>query len=769
VKKIFVLSTEGYIIKINNKPVESRELMSIDFNGRNLTVSFFAPKKLLFNLESPLMTEYGEQDNDENQLVFVEIECENIEAKMKNPNSDKVLLQVEIKVAKIMHLKNNNSIEQRIFGFQTISFVIVDNEHKIKCFMDVFYNRYKMRERMSLDENNSLLEQESLMSYNTNASMLSNVNDTLPPRNYIKIECPQQTEPLDLRINIKDDKKLCKQTESKAIKTIDKSKDAKIMKNQKSAKVEVKVAQKVPAKRGRKPTAVKVSSATQEPQPTRPKRQSAKKINYKDQFDLPASEEMPSYREFIHKKREERSMASQISKVAANDQEDDEEEEEEQFVPKPQAKIVKKLDLKTKPTVTSTAIVNVERRQKRSRHEAFKNDDVFDFPRAPLKQVQANSKKSPPKKPESVRKITQLAVAPLKRLKTYEDKDEDDDMDVDTYDSNQDNKVVVKNENTRFQPKDQVSEFLRSRHLESWSHNVRKIAQQGKIEKQQENTQQAKRQPEELPPYVASKPNQISFVHPSEIQAIAKKRRLAMENIDCNTTTSSSKQMRIAEWIEKSSSQLNIGVEMDVNITDNSQNEESDEQIDVVSEPDKTDHQYYASSLSQAESDSNVKMKHHVIHFDSSFNPFAVFRERSLSVVGKFKSNFEKVTRRKKELDKDCDPVIKKLAESHLVRVQEAKVQFNTVMQLNKHYMAAKGKLVEALEDKEESSKKLKVVLGKRRHLYNSSKQTQFKELTRIRQEVNETRDGLKQEIWREYVDDVHKKMLNSFKEAMEI
>jgi hypothetical protein len=57
------------------------------------------------------------------------------------------------------------------------SHFMVDIESKIKCFLDVFYNRYNTRERMSLDGNNSIHEQESLMSYKTNASKLSDAND----------------------------------------------------------------------------------------------------------------------------------------------------------------------------------------------------------------------------------------------------------------------------------------------------------------------------------------------------------------------------------------------------------------------------------------------------------------------------------------------------------------------------------------------------------------------------------------------------------------
>jgi cell shape-determining protein MreC len=126
-----------------------------------------------------------------------------------------------------------------------------------------------------------------------------------------------------------------------------------------------------------------------------------------------------------------------------------------------------------------------------------------------------------------------------------------------------------------------------------------------------------------------------------------------------------------------------------------------------------------------------------------------------------------KITQQKEARADESDPVIMQMASNHLELVQEVKNQVNQVLQLNKRYNAAKGKLVDVLKKKDESSKELKAVLAKRRQLYANKKH--LKELVKMRKEVKEAHESLKQDIWREYVDGVHKKMFNSFKKAFEI
>jgi len=164
--------------------------------------------------------------------------------------------------------------------------------------------------------------------------------------------------------------------------------------------------QKAPAKRGgRKPSAAEKPSATT----SRPKRQSVKKVNYNE--DIPkATEKMPSYRDFMAKKREERSMATQSVET---------QNEEEEFVTqKSQNKPTKRVAMKVP--------IKQESSPKRNRADALDGDE-YDFPpREPLKDVKTNVKKSPKVASKGTAKnnVNVKSASRKSRLDTF-------DMDID--------------------------------------------------------------------------------------------------------------------------------------------------------------------------------------------------------------------------------------------------------------------------------------------------------------------------------------------------
>ncbi|KAG5681892.1 hypothetical protein PVAND_011298 [Polypedilum vanderplanki] len=823
VKKIFILSTEGYLVKINDKPVENNELMCIDFNGRNLTISFFAPKKMFFNLNTQLLTEYGAQDTDENQMVFVEIECDNIEATIKKPNCDKVFLQIEISVAKIMHIKSSNNFEQKIFGLQTIAFVMVDTEAKVKCFLDMFYNRFKSRDRMPFDENNSLVDQESLMSYKTNASMLSNIVPPMFPMNAEEIQRDSSTQNIDKT-------RLAKDLSQREIKEQDIGKQVVSMKNETK-----KVAQKDTPKRGRKQNATKVITSTEQ-KPTRSKKQSAKKISSDDEYDSQNVEKMPSYREFMNQKRAERAQAAKKSKIEINNKVD--KTDDEIFMTKqpvtmlskkplpmnveknqresltqntnaiqstkdliqrktkdlemkktnvPVQNETKKVTLKRGRKQNATKVITTtEQRTTRSKKQVNKkissDDDSQDIEKIPSYREFLNQKleknkihKTDEEVLKTKQPLTILSKKPLKKDTDNTDRPLKRTR-VDAF--NDDESIsqepcirkMIKQKKNKQVYDTELNESLLSQQNACVS-NSTPISMEIENDENDYNHQTRSstmitKTDQRVEQTFVSNDKSANKQLPPTMKEFEKSRNLDFVSKERNQMKLKENQTRVSEWVESSlSSQQNICI---LSSTGNSiEFEDVDEEIDI---PDTNDHHQQDSSLSEQQNDSasNIACPSKTVQFDD-FDPTALFQERSAVLAQKYRSKLQIIANQEKEITRDCEPLIKEMNENYLERIREVKEQLNIVMQLNKRYSSAKSKLVDLLKQKDESMKQLQIAIAKHRHLCESNNQTQIKELTKLKNEVHQAHESLKHDIWHQYVVSIQKKMTNSFQKAFEI
>lgn len=127
--------------------------MFIDFNLRNLSISFFVKASTMRNTKN----------DEKNEVFFVELESLELTAKenqFKNPEHIELLL----KPSRFQVLDKNNRPVQ---DFSAIESILLVTSEKHKLFMSVINPLYKSRTPMQMPMDN-MTDQESIISFHTN-------------------------------------------------------------------------------------------------------------------------------------------------------------------------------------------------------------------------------------------------------------------------------------------------------------------------------------------------------------------------------------------------------------------------------------------------------------------------------------------------------------------------------------------------------------------------------------------------------------------------
>lgn len=173
--------------KMNGHIIKQKENMLVNFNGRNLTVSFFIPNSV-----------FSSQQNSEKDIsVFIEFECKSISS-LNKIYKGKPFVDVLINVSHAITY-NEDMTRESLDEIKTISLRLIDDNITLKKFSELYYEKFKQNERM-INDQVSCIDKMSIMTFQTSASLLDNLKTMneakLQPNQEIKTQDPSKENEL---------------------------------------------------------------------------------------------------------------------------------------------------------------------------------------------------------------------------------------------------------------------------------------------------------------------------------------------------------------------------------------------------------------------------------------------------------------------------------------------------------------------------------------------------------------------------------------------
>lgn len=731
--------------------------MIITFNGRNLTISFFIPRKLLTEKESNkncqvFQSQLSTDNQQEGDFIYIEFDCKSIKADKKIFNK-KHYVDIQTETGQVKTY-NENKAPENLDEVKTISLRLIDEEFVLNKFMNVFYEKFETNQPM-VNDNPSIVDKESIMTFQTTVSMV----DMNESQNLL---CQSQIQAQQLEDFLNDAKLNVKAECATEIEKLNVENPADV--SEKSQK------------------AVENAKLQKNNLSGRPKRQIAtKNYNTKDVYDESNISDFESDIQPYQKYKEDVNKSS----IQANDGNSD---SDDKFNLTPPGEI------RTK-TITRRKIKKVETKEitnKQSTHRHTKKRVHYNTDDEDNENVK--SRRGRPPKKSSVKK---------EKISKIQSKDEDK--------SEINNNISVEIEKTKVVEKkpvvDEFNELLKNDLVNPQNVLVKKKSLcNGRVEKK--------------PPLNIPEPTKDEVVAPAvdNIASFNQKRKLPIEDI-LDEPEKNNKKSRVEEWLQSTSDSFDQNNESlmhsdyndvmketseikpvpKLDIPKDIQNNEDNESNFSAGMYATDEHQNYSSS-SQESIDLDVKMPCETTSNANKSNnldeksvdiaiekavlsqndlyssqthdlsdPCKIFETRANEIAEKLNQRRKKLDDNEKQIFSKYERSISHSARKCLDQTRKTKMQLKTVMQLYAKFQEAKLKLITETDEQQKLSRAYYQEIEKRREAIKSHNEIKKEELLNIKQEAVRKNEELMHEIWREYIDNFQTHFNNTIKKAYEI
>lgn len=759
--------------------------MLVNFNGRNLTISFFVPNNLF-------LTDPKENAKKENEfLVFIEFECKSIDS-ISKVYKGRHYVDVSMEVDHAMTYEGDMT-RNNLDGIKKISLRLIDEEATLKTFTDMFYEKYKQNERM-MSEHPSCADKMSIMTFQTSASLF----DDLKTMNETKVQLNHDTKVQNI---IKQD-------------DIPKHEKIEIKPRNESVFDDLIVKKETSVS---KKTSVPATQTKQSQAKSRPKRQSAKKANDRlsDIFD---EENMKDDEKIISNYRDFKEQQKKNSAEASTTKNKESQESNRNYFLEP-VEIVTRTTLKSK----TTKFNKYESKPKHYDTEEEENREVKRKERATKKQA----KKLEPKiqRPKTERK----AKEPVDR-KPLTNCDLNKNVTNDFKSSIIKVQKPIQKQKRKFPENHASGKLLLDNDIEMEMEAA--TAPPVKIVKQPKNVCKVSsddsinsgRSP--TPEIYKKKAAQKRPMEDDKKEIRTKKRRrLTVENVfdfceaDKEPPKLAGKTSKVEEWLKSTSDSFSFDMSVEHNepeipiIQSTVQNSISDvipkeaQGDDVENESEMSfgqfandEHQNYSSS-SHESMDLDVKnvpkqkavayaiektpkltqnygfeypsTSRHITNATQNNNlvmdPCHSFNTRCSEAVVELTLRKKKIDESERDIFKKYDQYITRYGKKCLDQIQKTKTQLKHVNQLHLRYESAKSKLMDELIEQEKMFQILKREVGKLTDSMEIRNQSKQKELMNLKKEALRKNEELMQDAWREYIENFQSSFNNSIQKAYEI
>ncbi|XP_070502536.1 synaptonemal complex protein 1-like [Chironomus tepperi] len=773
--KTCILSVEGRMTKMNGHPVKQKESMLVNFNGRNLTVSFFVPNSLFLSQETAKI------END--FLVFIEFECKSIES-ISKVYKGRHYTDVTIDVTQAATY-NEDMTRESLDEIKKVSLRLIDEEATLKKFSDVFLEKYKQKERM-IGDPASGIDKMSIMTFQTSASLL----DDLKTMNEIE---PQ-------------------------LKTQDLINEVEIPKHENLKTVQVKP--RVENEAAFNDMLIKKETAAQKKAPvqskssqikSRPKRQSAKKANERlsdiyDEDNMEDERKLPTYRDF---KAQQKKKDTAIIKTVNHNSQDSNRNyylEPVEVITRTtlKRKTIKTNKYESKPKRYDTDEENREvNRKGRTTRKEMKNHELkIQHPKTVQRKFIESEERKPLTNFDLIKNVTK------------------DIIDVKST-NNKEQKPVQKRKFPLLDNDDinmEIEPPIKVVNQSNKKPKVNEASEESLISEPTPNSVFYKEKPAQKRP---------KEVNNQEIR-VQKRRRLTKDNVfefselekeppKINEATS-----KVEEWLKSTSDSFSLDMSIDhiereipvkqntvkSDVPKDTQNEDADNESEMsFGQFANDEHQHYSSS-SHESMDLDVKnlqpktvasviekkpklVKKHELEYPSTsrqignasqndynlsqnntnafMDPCKTFNIRCTEAAVQLNLRKKKIDDSEKNIFKMYDHAITKLGKKCLEQVQKTKANLKHVKQLHVRYESAKSKLMDELTEQEKMFGTLKREIAKRTEAMELHNQNKKKELMNLKKEALRKNEEMMQDVWRDYIDNFQSCFNNSIQKAYEI
>lgn len=799
--KSFILSLEGRIIELNDRPVKQAENILTSFNGRNLTVSLYIPQEFLTAKTNESMSQIKTQKNE--NLVYMEMECLSLHAE-ENAYKSKKFIDINI-VVKQANTLDENENPVNCDKLKTIGLRLVDNEHDLNRFLAEFYEKYNLNDKMYSDMA-SLEDLESLMTFKTSASMIDDFKSY--NLNYLMTQKTQQDE------SVRAPKK---EPIHQKIVTV-KSEGPKKLDVSCEPIVNVKAVDKPKSARSR--IALKSDSSNLNIN-TRPKRK-VSKINYKQKEDIYDEENISDHESIKTTYRDFKSQQQQ-KKIQQKRKPLEKYDEENYELP---VEIIKQTTLTRTKTTTK---INPAAKRQRRQAVLYETDNDY----VEEKKTAKRGRKPKQVQAEGVKKSAIMKNNHLEAQKKYIPPEEKDKPEVNLNAKNVRKLLMIKKETAKPDIEQQFQELINSSKAsisaDDQAQSVVNIPE-NKVPVVTTRTSliPLKREEPVNNKNTKSSMNEKSFKGlissiPLPMQKVTKvdqvapmKRKFAFGGLHNELTVS--KKCKVEEWLQSSSTSFDPFDGMDdifpfaapkaaANKTTviqqqvqksqpKTQEKIKNHQKDVENDSYESDgifanddHQHYSSS-SQESLDSDARKPNKVVtqvefhnhtqrattpgEIEPSQNaegcdPADILYERCQIVADKLRRRKEKIENKERNALQMYDEQIDKYIEKYAHQLSATKNQLQHLINLRAQYDAEKSKLINEMSKQNKMTKELKQELKKREEIKDLHLEIRKKELFKLKNEALEKNQEILQEVWREYIDNLQTCFTNSIRKAYEI
>jgi hypothetical protein len=788
--KTCILSVQGRMRKLNDHPIKQIENMLVNFNGRNLTVSFFIPNSLFSSQENV------SKEND--FLVFIEFECKSIVSSSK-VYKGRHYVDVSIDVSQAATY-NEDMTRESLDEIKKVSLRLIDDEATLKKFSDSFFEKYKHNERM-MSDHASGVDKMSIMTFQTSASML---ND-LKAMNETKTQYNQEIKTQ----NLLEEDEIPKIEKLQSIQVKPRMENEAVF-NDLIVKKETTAPKKAP-----------VQSKQSQPK-SRPKRQSAKKANERlsdiyDEDNMDDEGKLPNFRDF---KAQQKKKDTEVAKTTKNK---DSQDSNRNYYLEP-VEVITRTTLKSKTT-------KFNKYESKPKH--FDTDDT-DVENHEVKRKGRATKKDVKKQ--------ELKIQPPKtrQRKVKEPEERKPLVNFDLIKNITKDKVDLKSTNIKEQnqkrkfPESRVPDKLLIDDIDM------DIEPPIKIEKQSNKKRKVVKEPSDESLNSGLSRNSVFYKEkpaikrPKEVEhqevQVDKRRRLTVDNVFelCGSDQEPPKiteTSKVEEWLKSTSDSFSLDMSLDhiepeiptnlkktVQVPMEIQNEDADNESEMsFGQYANDEHQHYSASshesmdldvknlpkqkqvaaviekkpkikqnygfeypstsrqVDNASQNDDIMTQNNNNNTNLFMDPCKAFNIRSREAA-------EELALRKKKIDDDgmniskkYDHSITKLGRKCLEQVQKTKVQLKHVNQLHLRYESEKSKLMDELTEQEKMFLTLKREIGKRTEAVELHNQTKKKEMMNLKKEALRKNEELMQDVWRDYIDNFQSCFNNSIQKAYEI
>ncbi|CAG9802632.1 unnamed protein product [Chironomus riparius] len=776
--KTCILSVEGRMTKMNGHPIKQKENMLINFNGRNLTVSFFIQNSLFSSQEN------ATQEND--FLVFIEFECKSIVSTSKvYKGRHFVDVAIDVSQAATFNVDmNRESLDE----LKKISLRLIDEEATLNKFTDSFFEKFKQNERM-MSDHASGVDKMSIMTFQTSASMLNDLNTM----NETKTQFNQEIETQ----NLLEEVKIPKIEKLKTIQVKPRMENEKVF-NDLVFKNENTVPKKAPAQ------------SKQSQAKPRTKRQSAKKANERlsdiyDEDNMEDEGKLPAYRDF---KAQQKKKDTEGAKTIKNK---DGQDNNRNYYLQP-VEVITRTTLKSRTTKfnkyeskpkhfdTDEENHEVKRKGKATKNDVNKQEPKIKQPKNRQRRVKEQEERKPLVNFDLIKNTNikeQKQVQQNQKRKLPQSRVPDGFL----IDDNMEIEPVIK--------------------IENKSNKKRKVVQEANDESYNSGLSRNSVFNKEKP--AVKRPKEVEH---QEVPA-NKRRRLTIDNVFelCESDKEPPKIIettsRVEEWLKSTSDSFSLDMSLDhiepeiqknqkpLQVTMETQNEDADNESGMSYGHFANDeHQHYSSSShesmdlddknfpKQKQFTAAIEKKpnmtqHYGFEYPSTsqqadnasqndnlmtqnnnnlfMDPSKAFNIRSREAAMELTLRKKKIDDDGKNISKKYDHSIAKLGKKCYEQVQKTKVQLKHVNQLHLRYESEKYKLMVELTEQEKMFLALKREVGMQTEAIELHNQNKKKELINLKKEALRKNEELMQDAWRDYIDNFQSCFNNSIQKAYEI